>query len=124
MINEYVRAFVIGSSCLVFLPFFFCVSRFKKSFFNFSYKPYTFLAPVSLGLMNVLSLFLAKTFNLSSKNRFLLISILGPTFITAVIILFKIYNYDRKNWVCHIVEVYLFYFIIWNLIAYNLDKYV
>jgi hypothetical protein len=74
--------------------------------------------------MNVLSLFLAKKFNLSSKNRFLLISILGPTFITAVIILFKIYNYDRKNWVCHIVEVYLFYFIIWNLIAYNLDKYV
>ena len=124
MSNEYLRAFVIGSSCLVFLPYFWCVSRFKKEDFNFSYIPYTFLAPVALGLMNMLSLFLAKQFNLSKKNRFLLISILGPTFIASVIIFLKIYNYTRKEWASHLVSLYVFYFIIWNLIVYNLDKYV
>ena len=124
MSNEYLRAFVIGSSCLVFLPYFWCVSHFKKEDFNFSYIPYTFLAPVALGLMNMLSLFLAKQFNLSKKNRFLLISILGPTFIASVIIFLKIYNYTRKEWASHLVSLYVFYFIIWNLIVYNLDKYV
>ena len=93
MSNEYLRAFVIGSSCFVFLPYFFCVSRFKKEDFNFIYKPYTFLAPPALGLMNVTSLFLAKQFNLSKENRFLLISILAPTLVLATIILLKIcYN--------------------------------
>ena len=124
MNNDYLRAFVIGSSCFVFLPYFFCVSRFKKEDFNFSYKPYTFLAPISLGLINVLSLFLAKQFNLSKENRFVLISILAPTLVLATIILFKVYNYTRQKWASHIVSLYIFYFIIWNLFVYNLDKYV
>lgn len=122
--NEYLRAFVIGSSWLIFLPYFFVVSRFKKEHFNFSYTPYTFLAPVSLGLMNVISLFIAKHFNLSRRNRFLLISILAPTFVLASVIYFKVYNYTQEDWIIHIVSIYLFYFIVWNLIAYNLDKYV
>jgi len=122
--NDYLRAFVIGSSCLVFLPYFFAVSRFKKEDFNFSYKPYTFLAPVALGLINVISLFFANQFDLSKENRFLLISIIAPTIVLATIILLKIYNYTRKEWASHIVSLYIFYFIIWNLFVYNLDKYV
>uniref|UniRef100_A0A6C0ASE5 Uncharacterized protein n=1 Tax=viral metagenome TaxID=1070528 RepID=A0A6C0ASE5_9ZZZZ len=124
MDNEYLRAFVIGSSCLVFLPYFFCVLQFKKKDFNFSYKSYTFLAPVALGLMNVLSLFLAKQFNLSKENRYLLISVLAPTLVLATIILLKVYNYTRQKWASHIINLYIFYFIIWNLLVYNLDKYI
>ena len=124
MSNEYLRAFVIGSSCLVFLHYFWGVLRFKKDKFNFSYTPYTFLAPVSLGLMNVISLFLAKQFNLSTRNRFILIGLLGPTFIASVIILLKIYNYTRKEWVHHLVALYVFYFIVCNFVLFNLDKYV
>jgi ATP/ADP translocase len=85
---------------------------------------YTFLAPVALGLMNVISLFLAKQLNLSRENRFLLISILAPTGVLAVIILFKMYNYTREKLAIHIVSLYIFYFVIWNLVVYNLDKYV
>jgi hypothetical protein len=122
--NEYLRAFVIGSSCLVFLPYFFVVSRFKKEKFNYNYNSYTFTAPITLGLMNVISLFIANKFDLSKRNRFLLISILAPTFVLVSVIYFKIYNYTRKEWIRHIVSIYVFYFIVWNLIAYNLDKYV
>ena len=124
MSNEYLRAFVIGSSCLIFLPYFFVVSHFKKKYVNYNYMSYTFLAPVALGLMNVISLFLAKQLNLSRENRFLLISILAPTGVLAVIILFKMYNYTREKLAIHIVSLYIFYFVIWNLVVYNLDKYV
>jgi hypothetical protein len=124
MVNEYLRAFIIGSSCLIFLPYFFVVSRFKKEKFNYDYKSYTFTAPIALGLINVASLLLANHYELSKRNRFLLISILAPTFVLASVIYYKIYNYTKKEWIRHSVSIYIFYFIVWNLIAYNLDKYI
>jgi len=124
MSNEYIRAFVIGSSFIVFLPYFFVVSRFNPKDFNFSYIPYTFLAPIALGLMNVLSLFLAKQFDLTRRNRYLLISLLAPTLVLFTIIFFKIYNYTRERWIRHSVKLYLLYFCVWNFVVYNLDKYV
>ena len=124
MINEYIRAFVIGSSFLVFLPYFYAVSRFNPKDFNFSYVPYTFLAPISLGLMNMFSLFIKNKFNLSNENRFLLISLLAPTLVLLTVMFFKIYNYTIKRWINHSVKVYLLYFFVWNFVVYNLDKYV
>ena len=124
MSNEYLRAFVIGSSFFVFLPYFFLVSRFNTKDFNFTYVPYTFLAPVALGLMNMLSLFIASRFNLTKKNRYLLISILAPSMVTFTILFFKLYNYPIERWIRHIVKLYLLYFFVWNVVVYNLDKYV
>jgi len=124
MINEYIRAFVIGSSFLVFLPYFFAVSRFNSKDFNFSYVPYTFLAPISLGLMNVFSLFIANKLHLSKENRFVLISLLAPTLVLFTIVFFKIYNYTRQEWIHHTVNLYIMYFYVWNFVVYNLDKYV
>lgn len=124
MSNEYLRAFVIGSCCLVFLPYFYVVSRFNSKKINFDYKLYTFLAPISLGLMNLASLLIAQLFGLSHDNRFLIMSIIAPTLVATTIILFKIYNYTKEEWIIHIVNLYIFYFIIFNFILNNLDKYV
>jgi hypothetical protein len=124
MTNEYLRAFVIGSSFPVFLPFFYSVSRFEKEKFNFNYEAYTFLAPPSLGFMNVVSLFLANQLNINKKLRFLLTSLIAPTMVLFTVIFFNIYNYTIEDWVSHIVQMYLVYFIVVNVIIYNLDKYV
>jgi hypothetical protein len=125
MLKEYLRAFVIGSCCFVFLPYFYVVSNMKEEKRNYSYKYYSYLAPIFFGLMNVLSLFLAMQFKLSKRIRFLLISILAPTFISLFITFFKLYNYDLiEKWIEHIIKLYIFYFIVWNLIVFNLDKYV
>jgi hypothetical protein len=124
MYNEYLRAFVIGSSFLIFAPFFFAVSRFDPKKTNFSYVPYTLLAPLGLGLMNVISLIIAKFFHLSSRMRYLVISILAPSYVTCMILFLKLYNYTKKEWLNHIWKLYLFYFIIVNFNLYLLDKYV
>jgi hypothetical protein len=124
MLNEYLRAFVIGSSFPVFVPFFYSVSRFEKEKFNFNYEAYTFLAPPSLGFMNVVSLFLANQLNINKKLRFLLTSLIAPTLVLFTVIFFNIYNYTFEDWVSHIVQLYLLYFIVVNVIIYNLDKYV
>jgi len=122
--SSYLRAFVIGSSCFVFLPFFYAVLRFRKQDFHLDYTFYTFLAPISLGLMNVFSLLLAEQYHFSSRERFLVISILAPTIVSVFIVLFNIYNYTAIQWIRHIILLYLFYFFIWNIVVYNLDKYV
>lgn len=124
MTNEYLRAFVIGSSCFVFLPYFYIVSNFDKKHFNFDYKIYTYLAPVVLGLMNLISLILSKKFNISHNNRFLYASIIFPTLVLFAVIFFNIYNYNIYNWILHIINLYLLYFIVFNYIIYYLDKYV
>jgi hypothetical protein len=122
--NEYLRAFVIGSSFLVFLPYFFVVSRYKKSDFNYNYTSYTFLAPVVLGLMNVASLIIANQFNLSKRYRYLLVSILAPTLVMITVTVFKVYNYTFHGKISYCVQLYLLYFIVWNFVVFNLDKYV
>jgi len=124
MTNEYLRAFVIGSSFLVFLPFFYSVYNFEKEQFNFSYDIYTFLAPPTLGLMNVISLLLANKFNISKRVRFLLTSLIAPTIVLITIVTFNIYNYSLKEWVSHVLQLYLLYFIIFNGLIYYLDKYI
>ena len=122
--HNYLRAFVIGSTSIVVLPFYYIVSHFSKKKFNYNYLSYTFLAPIFLGLMNVLSLFISETYNLSKRKRFLVISIIAPTIVMFNVILFKIYNYTKIQWIKHIVKLYLLYFFIWNIVVYNLDKYV
>jgi hypothetical protein len=124
MKNNYLRAFVIGSSAFIVLPFFYAVSNFDPAKFNYDYVSYTFLAPIGLGLMNVISLFLSIKFKLSTRMRFLLTSILAPTTILTIVKLNNIYNYTIDEWLNHIIKTYMFYFIIVNVFLYGLDKYV
>ena len=124
MYNEYLRAFVIGSSFLIFAPFFFFVSRFNPKKINFDYVPYTFFAPIGLGFMNVFSLIIANRFHLSTRMRYLVIGLLAPTFVTFLILFLKAYNYTKVEWFNHIWKLYLFYFFIANVDLYLLNKYV
>lgn len=124
MRNDYLRAFVIGSSCIVFLPYFYAVSNFDPKKFNFNYKYYTFLAPIALGLMNLFSLIIANLFHLSNRLRFLVMSIIAPSMVLFVITYFKIYNYTKSEWESHIIKLYILYFVVFNIIIATLDKYV
>jgi hypothetical protein len=125
MYRHYLRAFVIGSCCFVFLPYFYLVSGFKPSKFNFDYKLYTFLAPVALGCMNVASLMMAETFSLSTNRRFLYAGFIAPTIVLATTFYFQTYNYTTiREWVKHIIFLYLLYFITFNYVLFYLEQYV
>ena len=125
MKNEYLRAFVIGSSFFVFFPYFFSVSKLKEyKKINYDYVSYSFIAPIALGLMNVVSLYLANEFNFSKINRFLFMSLFAPTIVLIFVSVFGVYNFSSKDWLQYIVGLYVLYFIIWNFVIYSLDKYV
>ena len=125
MPNQYLRAFVIGSSFFVFIPYFIAVKSFDKKLVNYSYENYTLYAPIGLGLYNVLSLYIANQLNLTKRNRFFLISLLAPTLVVLTVYFLKAYNYTTiEQWFNHIWKLYLLYFIVFNFVVYYLDKHV
>jgi hypothetical protein len=125
MSKQYLRAFVIGSSFFVFIPYFIAVKSFDKKLVNYSYENYTLYAPIGLGLYNVLSLYIANQVNLTKRNRFFLISLLAPTLVVLTVYFLKAYNYTTiQQWFNHIWKLYLLYFIVFNFVVYYLDKHV
>ncbi len=121
---EYLRAFVIGSSMLVFLPHFAAVANLDESKLNYTYKQYTFVAPLYYGIMNMISLYIATQFNLSKRVRYLLIGSISPLIVISFSYFMKTYDYEGQEWVNYGVGLFIKHFLIWNIIVYFLDKFV
>jgi peptidoglycan/LPS O-acetylase OafA/YrhL len=120
--DEYLRAFVIGSSIYVFFLFFFFVSRFDPKKYHFSYKKYTFIAPFGLGIMNMIALWISRIWNLSRRMKYFVVSILAPIVVLAYVYLSKTYTYTTTDWITHIIGIFLVYSFVCNIILYELDS--
>jgi hypothetical protein len=126
MHNQYLRAFVIGSSFFVFIPYFLGVRYLsEQKLLNYSYENYTLYAPIGLGLYNVFSLYIANKFSITKRNTFLLLSILAPTVVALSVYFLKLYKYTTiQQWFNHIWKLYLLYFVVFNFVLYYLDKHI
>lgn len=109
---------------LVFLPHFIAVASLDENKINYTYKQYTFIAPLYYGLMNMLSLFVALQFGLTRKQRFLLTGSISPLIVISFSYFFKTYDYKEDEWIQYGVGLFLKHFLIWNIVVYFLDKYV
>ena len=120
---KYLKQFVVGSSFLVFLPFYYAVknNQPKKTY---SYYKYTLLAPVWFGIWNVISLILAEYFNLTMKMRFLLVSILSAISIMIIATYLKSYKFTTAEWREYYLYIFIKYMLVWNLVIYNIEKYL
>jgi len=121
---EYLRAFVLGSSFLVFLPHFIAVAGLDEAKINYTYKQYTFVAPVYYGVMNMISLYLALLFNLSNRKRYLLIGTISPFIVISFSYLFKTYDYQGDEWLQYGIGLFFKHFLIWNIIVYSLNEFI
>ncbi len=121
---KYLRAFVIASSFLVFLPHFIAVASLDETKINYTYKQYTFIAPLYYGLMNMVSLYLALQFNLSNRERYLLIGTISPLIVILFAYLFKTYDYDYSEWISYGIRLFIKHFLIWNIVVYYLNNQV
>ena len=121
--NEYLKAFIIGSSWPVFISFFYTVSKYPTTMKKFSYDHYTFVAPLFLGFLNAFGLFLAKRYNWTRMQRFLITSIIGATWVALIITLFKVYNFSTINrWIWQYFSLYVAYLFIFGIIVNFLDS--
>jgi hypothetical protein len=121
---EYIRAFVIGSSFPVFLPHFLAVANLDERNLNYTYKQYTFIAPLYYGLMNAISLLLAIKLKLSDRQRYLLIGTLSPLIVILFSYTFQTYDYQGIEWLTYGAGLFVKHFLIWNVIVYFLNRVV
>jgi hypothetical protein len=124
MKESYLRAFVIASGIFVVFPHYLAVATANEAKLNYSFKQYAFVAPVYYGLMNMLSLYLALTFQLTSRGRYLLIGTVSPLIVMSASYFFQTYTYTNKEWIRYAVGLFIKHFFIWNIVVYLLDKYV
>lgn len=123
-LSSYLRAFVIGSSYLVFFPYFLAVGLSDEKLLNYTYKQYTFIAPIYLGIMNMLSLFFMNMYNLSRRMRYIVFGSISPLIVSSFAYTLNTYNYSNERWLLYSIGLFIKHFLIFNIIIYSLDKYI
>jgi len=106
-LKDYLRAFVIGSNALVFIPFFIVVRYLKDKRFK-DVTPYGYTVPLYFGFMTMFSLFLSSVFNISFKKSLFIVSQISALFVSVYITLRKTYNFrSRSRWYLQYLYVYI-----------------
>ena len=150
---KYLREFIIGSSYLVVVLFYRSVySSIQKkrisdpSYFDtlpekkvpflwnkiwpgnyeyYSYFRYTITAPIYFGIWNVILFIIANHFGLSLRMRFITISILSSLFMMTFQTIYNLYDFKTESeFKRYYFHIFIKYMLIWNIIVYNLEKYI
>lgn len=111
--------FVVGSSIAVLLPFFWSVSRMPDGFKNYSYATYTMIAPVYLGLMTALAVWLSRWWGLRAAVA--AISVASPLIVVAFAYFTGSYNYGTaQEWGSYGAGIILKHMLVYNIVIYGL----
>ena len=151
---KYLKEFIIGSSFPTFFIFFIIVyeniQRKKQTnleyleylkekkpqaalfpwnkiskYGYFTYYSYTLRHPIYLGVMNIISLIIADHFKLSKRIRFVIIAIISSIIIMITTTIDNIYNWTTKReQIQYYINLFIGYMFLWNIIVYNIDKYM
>lgn len=112
---KFLKQFVVGSSLFVMLPFFAAV-KYGNLTKMYNYYDYTMGSPIWFGLWNCIGLILAEYFGLSINMRFFVVFLLSSLNMIILAILFKAYQFTKKQWRKYYVYMILKYFIMWNIV--------
>lgn len=118
------KSFIIGSSLPTTLHFLLKVMSIPENKLNYTYKEYSIIAPLYLGLMNAISLSLQKRYRWTIKQRFLYISIISGIFVFCFAKINKSYNFNDKEWFMYGLRILAKHFITYNLIICPLEFYL
>ncbi len=119
---NYLLSFLIGSSWFVTLWFFLVVPDIPADVRNYSVKSYIVIAPLFLGLVNVLGEWLSYRFGWSLRQRMLLVGLLSPAIVTAFAYFMNAYNYTPEEWRKYAPSLFAKHWFIFNTIVWALHK--
>tara|TARA_Y100000310_G_C20285483_1_gene624669 strand:- start:64 stop:429 length:366 start_codon:yes stop_codon:yes gene_type:complete len=120
---KYLKQFVIGSSYLVFVPFYYAVQH-QQPKKTYQYYDYTLIAPVWFGIWNIISLVLADYFDLTIRQRFILVSLLSSISVMIIATYLKSYTFTPDEWKQYYLKIFIKYMLVWNIVIGNIEKYL
>ena len=120
-------SFVVGSSLPAFIILFVVVIHlFQKKEATFNYYHYSLKAPLGLGLAAAIAKSLHLYFNMNLRKAYLLVSLITAT-VTSINISRGegAYNFQSKyRWYLQYAMIFIGHFFIFNVIIFNLDRYL
>lgn len=116
------QQFVIGSSIPVLLYFFLKVPTIPKTIRNYSFLEYSIIAPIFLGLMNVISKQIQDKYSMTNNMRFKVIGLISPLIVFTYALLTKVYNFNDKEWLSYLFRIILTHFLIFNIIVKYIEN--
>lgn len=111
------KSFIIGSSFPVFILFFLAVRQMDQKIRNFTYQDYTLIAPLYLGLMNILGGVLFQ-----GTNRYLYTGLLSGSIVAMIATLLKTYKYSRERWLQYYFHIIFKHVVIYTIIVQSLSQ--
>ena len=122
---KYLLEFLTGSSPIVFIPYFiFVYTKVNVNSLDFDYFTYSLLMPIVYGLWNVLGKYFQDIFKYSNVMRFFVISTISFISLASGLLFFNLYNYNFKQWIKHLLNVYIFYLVTYFVIINTTEKLV
>ena len=118
------KSFIIGSSFPVFFIFFASLYFRDPKSYNYSYNLYSIVAPLYLGIMNVIATLMRKNLKLSLAQSLLITSIMAFAIITSFAYYNKVYDYNKEEWFYYFARQLIRYLFVFNVIIYYLTIYL
>lgn len=98
------------------------VSKFPANIKNFSYTNYTMVAPLALGIFNVIGYIIAKKFKLNRSERFILTGLAGTIGVGIFITIIGAYNFSsKKEQINYYIKPLIIYIFVFGVIINGLD---
>lgn len=109
--------FLVGSSILTTLPFLLTVARLPPDTINYTYRAYSLAAPLYLGAMSALAVWLAGAPGVGLRAAMLAVSILSPLIVVALAWGLGTYNYEPAQWRAYALRLTLKHMAVYNLVV-------
>lgn len=119
---DYLKSFVIGSSFSVFIIFYLMVFNLSNNIKQYSNEKYAIIAPFYFGIMNVISLYIGKKFDLTLRERLLIISVTSIILVISYVKIFNVYNLTNSEWNTYYLTIIITHLFAFNIIIYLLEK--
>jgi signal transduction histidine kinase len=134
MNTQLIKGFVVGSSWPVFVLFF-------MGFYSYSYNKkinennclskylnidpyyfYTIMAPLYLGTMTSIAIYLHQNYDISIEKSFLIISLISAFITSLAITICSIYNFSDERLKEQYLRLIIYHLIIYNLVILTIYK--
>lgn len=122
--KEYLKAFIIGSCWFSFVLFFIGFGSIQyevnkdncviKMFDKNTYRTYTILAPLYIGIMSVIAIAIRNYYKISTRKAFIIIGIISALIVSAVITFCRIYNWTPTRYFKQYIKLQLYHFILFS----------
>lgn len=128
--RDYLKAFIVGSSWLAFVFLFIGFGNIQgevnknncaeRATGISTYRVYTIVAPIYLGIMSMVAIYIRDWQQISTRKAFFIIGIVSALIVSFAITFCKVYNWTTSRYLLQYVKLQLYHFIIYSIIIASL----